>query len=192
MRNFLSALARALKGTVLLPFWLAESGWNALKSAYAPRSCGETDYAAEEAQQVVEATKEPAFDELTAVVAALRVIVYNSKQDSYDYALPMRLDGLDDRWCEWLSRLDAPSAQRAYNAENCRPGALEAHRSGEMKMLGIPRVKSAQEYTVEAESDIVAAREEICSQTMNFTAEQDAALLKPLDDIIRGVFALKC
>lgn len=190
MRNFLSALARALKGCVYAPFWMLDNTWDAFKTALRPRVSAETEYAAEEAQQAVADTKKPKFDEMSAVVTALRVIGYNAKND-YDDALPMRLDGIDFRWSEWLCRLDAQSAQRAVNAEKSRPGALAAHRSGEMKMIGIPRVRTEDEYKKDNEDEMSAARDDLVKQAMKLTPEQEASLLKPLDDVLRGVFQPK-
>jgi len=155
MRNFLSSLARALKGAVSLPFWIVDHAWDAFKIAWRPRAA-ETDYAAEQAQNVVAA--EP-FDEMGAVVAALRIVIVNSKQD-IDDAMPMKLEGIDSRWSQWLSRIQPSEAQRALNAASSRPGSLEAHRSGAMPMLGIPRVKTDVEYEREEKDALDAVREE--------------------------------
>jgi hypothetical protein len=191
MRNFLSALARALRGAVSLPFWVMDNTWSAFKYAFGPRVNDATYEAASDAQQVLDTAADPQVAEMKSVVDALRIIVVNGKR-SADDCLPMQLDNVDSRWSDWLSRLDAPQAQRALNSEKSRPGALGAHRSGEMSMIGIPRIKSEKEYKAEEFEALAAAHEEFLAPFRDWTDEQDEELLRPFNDMLLGKFPPHC
>lgn len=168
MRQLLAIIGAAIRSALRVPVDFLEALYEALRpkpaTAAADFALDQVEAAIAHAQDARQpTTPEPPSDLEAAVRSALAYLIVNERRTA---AGEPPVDGpdlgaVDERLGEWAARLDAQQAQRVLNAMRARPGAFEAHLTGEARILGVPAILSLDTYREMAAADVeIALREE--------------------------------